>query len=186
MRRRLAFLVAALLVAGPAEAHKLKVFAAVEGNAVSGFAFFVGGGRPEGSAWTAKDAAGKQIATGSTDSEGRFAFSLPATIASAVTITVDTHEAHIASATIAADRLGPVAAASSVAAQQQPGPAAAPATPDAAVAALVNAAVQKQVEPLLERIEQMDSRLRFVDMLSGVFLIIGLVGIALWARARRR
>ena len=80
--------------------------------------------------------------------------------------------------------------AASAAAPPQPSvPPSAPAAAgfsDEKVAALVEAAVQRQVEPLLERIEQMDDRLRFTDILSGIFLIIGLVGIGLWARARRR
>jgi nickel transport protein len=182
MIRMLVLIFAALVLASPAQAHKLKVFAAVEGDRVSGYAFFIGGGRPEGSAWVAKDASGNRIAEGSTDSEGRFAFDLPKTIASDVTITVDTHEAHIASATLAADRLRLIAS-DVPAAVGQTTPAA---MSDRQIAALVSAAVQKQVEPLQERIEQMDSRLRFVDMLSGVFLIFGLVGTALWARGRRR
>ena len=53
------------------------------------------------------------------------------------------------------------------------------------LAALVESAVQRQVEPLLERIEQMDNRLRFTDIMSGIFLIIGLAGIGLWARGRK-
>jgi nickel transport protein len=32
----------------------------------------------------------------------------------------------------------------------------------------------------------MDDRLRFTDVMSGIFLIVGLAGIALWARGRRR
>jgi nickel transport protein len=55
-----------------------------------------------------------------------------------------------------------------------------------ASADLVEAAVQRQVAPLLERIEMMDDRLRFTDVMSGIFLIIGLAGIGLWARGRRR
>ncbi|SHG24679.1 nickel transport protein [Kaistia soli DSM 19436] len=185
MTRLFGLVFIAMVLGSPAQAHKLKVFAAVEGDAVSGYAFFIGGGRPEGSAWIAKDASGNRIAEGSTDGEGRFAFDLPKAIASAVTITVDTHEAHIASTTLAASRLGPIASdlPPTAALEVSAAPAA---TPDPQLAALVSTAVQKQVEPLLERIEQMDARLRFVDVLSGIFLIIGLVGIGLWASGRRR
>jgi nickel transport protein len=176
---------ALLALSLPAEAHKLKVFAAVDGLSVHGYAFFIGGGRPEGSAWIAKDGAGATIASGTTDAEGRFAFELPAAPAGDVTVTVDTHEAHIASATLSARTLGAPDAATP---PPQPG-AAQPATDmadDARLAALVAAAVERGTEPLQERIEIMDSRLRFADILSGVFLIIGLVGIGLWARGKRR
>lgn len=178
-------LAALLALALPAEAHKLKVFAAVDGLSVHGYAFFIGGGRPEGSAWMARDAAGATIASGTTDAEGRFAFDLPAAPAGDVTVTVDTHEAHIASATLSARSLG-ATAASPPPPETSVAPAAEGPTDDARLAALVAAAVERGTEPLQERIEMMDSRLRFADILSGVFLIIGLVGIGLWARSKRR
>ena len=185
-------------LAGPAFAHKLKVFAAVEGDAVAGYAFFIGGGRAMGTSWTAKDDTGKVIATGTTDEEGRFRIVPPEPVTSDITVTVDTHEGHIASTTVAADRFGtaaqgaetppttaPARSSTSPAVPQAAPAATAGTVSDAKVQALVEAAVQRQVEPLLERIEQMDDRLRFTDILSGIFLIIGLVGIGLWARARR-
>lgn len=170
-----AFLASIPLLASPALAHKLKVFATVEGHTVSGYAFFIGGGRPDGGAWTARDAAGRILGQGTTDQEGRFAFDLPAS-ASDITVTVDAHDAHVASATLGAER---VAHPPNVPATAEPDPA------GERLPAQVEAAVQRQVAPLLERIEQMDARLRYVDMLSGVFLIAGLAGMLMWARGRR-
>ncbi|MDQ0509908.1 cobalamin biosynthesis protein CbiL [Ancylobacter amanitiformis] len=172
-------------LAGAAEAHKLKVFAAVEGEKIGGYAFFIGGGRPQGVPWTAKNAQGVEVASGLTDAEGRFSFARPATIASDLTITVDTREAHIASTTLPVSRLGGAAAPPATPAASATGTPAPPLS-DTRLAALVEAAVQRQVEPLEERIEAMDSRLRFVDALSGVFLILGLGGMALWEKGRRR
>lgn len=183
-------LIAAL--ANPAAAHKLKVFAAVKGDAVAGYAFFVGGGRAKGTPWIAKDANGTVIATGETDAEGNFRLVPPRPVVSDIIITVDTREGHIASAVIAATRFGALPAAAApapspktVVAPDQAGATGAAQLSKDEVAALVEAAVQRQVEPLLERIEQMDDRLRFTDILSGIFLIIGLAGMGLWARARR-
>jgi len=181
---------------GPAAAHKLKVFAAVEGDAVTGYAFFIGGGRARGTPWVAKDAAGAVIATGETDADGVYRFVPPQPVASGITITVDTREGHIASAFLAASRFGgaatvdpaaPAAQASvrDTGASATEAESATPPLADERIAALVEVAVQRQVEPLLERIEEMDSRLRFTDILSGLFLIAGLAGIGLWARGRR-
>ncbi|WP_238121370.1 MULTISPECIES: cobalamin biosynthesis protein CbiL [unclassified Xanthobacter] len=183
-------LLLALAFAGPAQAHKLKVFAAVAGETVSGYAFFIGGGRPQGAAWTARDATGTQLAGGDTDTEGAFRFTLPQGFASDLTVTVDTHDAHVASTTLAASRFDGAAPAQSPPASAARPPTAAPATMGPStdpqqLAAVVDAAVARQIEPLLERIEALDSRLRFVDALSGIFLIIGLAGGALWLRARR-
>lgn len=181
MKRFAVALLIGLALVSPAASHKLKVFTAIEGQTVRGYAFFTGGGRPEGSHWIAKDAAGKSIAGGTTDAKGSFAFELPADIATDVTVTVDTHDAHIASATLAASRFKN--AATEKLAAEAP---AAPAHDDTRLAALIAAAVAKEVEPLRERLEAMDSRLRFADILSGVFLILGLAGIGLWARGKRR
>lgn len=182
MIRLLLPLLLALALAGPAQAHRLKVFATVEGAEAKGYAFFIGGGRAEQTPWVAKDAAGSRIAEGTTDGEGRFAFPVSPPPTSDITVTVDTREGHIASATLPAARFGGVVTAASKPAIETP---AAPAT-DAPLAALVEAAVQRQVEPLMEQIDRMESRLRFTDMLSGVFLILGLAGMGLWARGRRR
>lgn len=188
MMRRLAILLLLAVLASPASAHKLKVFATVEGDRIGGYAFFVGGGRPEGSSWVAKDRDGQLIAEGTTDKDGRFSFDLPKPPRSDITVTVDTHEAHIASATLHADRF--ITTPTGAVPAQSPGttsPSRAAATlANSELSALVDIAVQKQIEPLMERIEQMNSRLRFVDIVSGTFLILGLAGILLWARGRRR
>jgi nickel transport protein len=191
MTRLLAAPLLVLVFAAPAEAHKLKVFATVEGDAVKGYAFFVGGGRAQGTDWVASSGPGTRLAEGKTDGEGRFVFAVPGPPASGVTITVDTHEGHIASATLPAARFGALTVASQEAGER-PGPeprqpsAEQPSPSEQQIAALVAAAVQRQVEPLMEQIEQMDSRLRYADILSGVFLILGLAGMALWASGRRR
>ncbi|HWJ73949.1 MAG TPA: cobalamin biosynthesis protein CbiL [Kaistia sp.] len=192
MKRLLLSLALLLAVLGPAEAHKLKVFAAVEGNSVHGYAFFIGGGRAENTSYVAKDAGGTQLADGRTDINGAFAFDLVRPPASDVTITVDTHEGHIASATLPVSRFGvtALAAPASLPAKKGPQPEAAPAPAiapgNAEIAALVDAAVQRQVEPLMEQIDQMDSRLRLTDTISGIFLILGLAGMASWALGRRK
>lgn len=191
MIRVLLTLVFVVALAPAAEAHRLKVFAAVAGPSVTGYAFFVGGGRARGTPWVAKDAAGGEVAAGTTDDEGRFAFAVPPTAMSDITITVDTQEGHIASATLPASRFARGGGASpqpaqAVASQPQAPVAAGPQEPDQRLAVLVDAAVQRQIEPLMEQIDQMDSRLRFTDILSGVFLILGLAGMGLWASSRRK
>lgn len=197
MMRALILLLALFVAVTPAAAHKLKVFATVEGDAVKGYAFFVGGGRAQQVSWVAKGADGRAIANGATDDEGRFNFAIPPPPVPDITITVDTHEGHIASATLPAARFDGAAALTppgpAVADAQGSSPAPTAATPAAAAgltpqqtAALVDAAVQRQVEPLMEQIEAMDSRLRFTDVISGVFLILGLAGMGLWANGRRK
>ena len=174
----------ALVMASPAGAHSLRVFAKVTDGQVSGYGFFVGGGRPQGVAWRA-EMGGEPFASGRTGAEGGFAFAAPAPVLADVVVTLDTAEGHIAQATLPPARFGAAPLPPSPALQTL-APQTAPAATDPPLPAdLVEAAVARQVAPLIERIEQMDARLRLADVMSGVFLIIGLAGIALWARSRK-
>ncbi len=188
-------LLLALVLASPAAAHKLKVFAAVEGNQIAGYGFFIGGGRAQDTPWVAKTENGTVVGEGRTGPEGDFRFTVPEPLTSDITVSLNTEEGHIASKTIAAARFGTEAdtaagqaqVAVTTTGQNDPASAAAPPqVTEKQIAGLVETAVQRQVEPLLERIEQMDDRLRITDILSGIFLIIGLAGIGLWARGLKK
>lgn len=84
-------------------AHSLKVFARTDGEQISGYAFFVGGGRPVGAEWVAT-AAGKAVAEGQTGAEGEYAFAVPNTVSDDIAITVDVKDGHIASTRVASGR----------------------------------------------------------------------------------
>lgn len=190
--RVLLALVLALMLASPAAAHSLRVFAQVLEGQVSGYGFFIGGGRPAGASWRAQ-IGDQPLAQGVTDAAGGFAFAAPEAVAAPVTVTLNTGEGHIAHATLPPERFsGPGAPQALPAARVAPVPGAKPASaPDpAALAALVEAATARatarEVAPLIERIEAMDARMRLTDLISGLCLIAGLAGVALWARGRRR
>jgi len=197
MRRLILPLLVLLCLALPASAHSLRVFAKVEGDRIGGYAFFIGGGRPNGATWTARMGEAP-LAAGKTDAEGGFAFAAPDPVTATITVTVDTGDGHVASADLGPERFGAGAASLAagaigtrpaqplidMGASQPDRPAPALSAQD--TAALVEAAVERQVAPLLERIEAMDARLRITDIVSGIFLIFGLAGMALWALGRRR
>lgn len=104
MIRALLFLLA-LLLSGPAAAHSLRLFAKVEGREVSGYGFFVGGGRPHGADWSAR-MAGLPLARGETDAEGGFRFEVPEAVTGDVVIALDTGEGHMARVTLPPERFG--------------------------------------------------------------------------------
>ena len=192
MLRIVSGILVAIFIVTPAAAHSLRVFAKVEGRTVAGYGFFVGGGRPQGAMWTATmdDAT---LFAGRTDEAGGFAFQVPGRVTHDVVVVIDTGEGHVASVRLAPARFGAIgapAAPSGSAALEAAAPEASagalrqPPSPD--VAALVDAAVARQVAPLLERLEAMDARMRFTDIVSGLFLILGLAGAGLWALGGRR
>ncbi len=188
----LAVLLLALAAPRPAEAHRLKVFATVEDGRVSGYGFFVGGGRPAGARVVARDGTGRVLFEGTTDGDGAFAFR-PEGVAGDLTITLTVGDGHGASTTIAAARLGaapaPAPAPAPQPAGEDPGEAAAPADPEALRALIeesVAAAVSREMRPLLEAYAEAEARVRFNDVVGGVGMIVGLAGVALWARSRLR
>ncbi|MEP9351358.1 cobalamin biosynthesis protein CbiM [Xanthobacter sp. KR7-225] len=214
----LAGLVLALAPA-PAAAHRLKLFVTVEGDRVSGYAFFIGGGRPNGAPVAFRDASGRTLGTATTDADGAFAFTPERS--ETITVVVDAGDGHAAEARVTADRFaggagpsaapgvgpsagmssipmaaGPAPGASSSVARRANGPApadapdaAAPALPaacdPAALAALVDVAVARQIRPLLEAEAEAEGRVRFNDVMGGIGMIVGLAGAALWASSRR-
>lgn len=170
--------VLAICLPGGAMAHRLKVFAAVQDGAVAGYAFFVGGGRPKSVPFTVTDAQGQTLFSGYTDGEGGFRW--PAPVPADYTILVNAEDGHVAKAVLPAARFG-----GAVPTVPVPTPArAAPVATD--LDPIVAEAVRREMMPLLQRIEEMDSRMRLTDVVSGLFLILGGAGGAMWLSSRRR
>lgn len=187
-----ALLLALCLTTG-AEAHRLKLFATVENGVVQGYGFFIGGGRPSEAELIIRDGAGTELFRGPAAADGSFRFTpaVPADLA----LTMNAGDGHVADARIAADRFpqagGLAAQAAEGVTSSVPVEAAMPATGDGAglaqlVDRSVDRAVSRQIAPLLEAYSEADGRVRFNDVVSGIAVIIGLAGAALWASSRRR
>jgi nickel transport protein len=182
--RRTLLLALALLLAGamPAAAHRLKLFATVEDGTITGYAFFIGGGRPQGSTIVIRDGAGTEVFRTTTDDEGRFAWKPPGP--DRFTVVVDARDGHAAETVLEAERFGgaPMPGAAAGASQAPPQNAGEASMIEAAV----DRAVARQIRPLLEAYDAAEGRARFNDVMGGIGMIIGLAGIALWASGRRR
>lgn len=174
MIRRLALaLVLVLAATAPAAAHRLKLFATVEGDTIAGYAFFIGGGRPQGADIVIRDAAGQVVHRTATDAQGGFAWTPPAP--GDFTVTVDARDGHVATIAIGPDRFAEI--------PTTPAPATSPET--AAIEQAVDRAVARQIRPLLEAYDEAEGRIRFNDVVGGIGMIVGLGGIALWLSGRR-
>jgi nickel transport protein len=73
----LALLVLLLLVAAPAMAHKVNIFAYVENGTVYTESYFPDGKAVEDGSIEVLDGAGKKLLEGKSDKDGRFSFPLP-------------------------------------------------------------------------------------------------------------
>jgi nickel transport protein len=191
----------ALTGATSAQAHRLKLFVSVEGMTVSGYAFFIGGGRPQDVDFVIKDAAGAPVHRGRTDEKGAFAWTAAAP--DDYTLSLDTGDGHFVDEKIPTGRFSltapaiatavqaaaetPPAAADSPANTAAPSPATIdPETLTRFVEAAGDRAVARQLRPLIEAQNLAEARLRFNDIMGGVGMIVGLAGLAAWAMSRRR
>jgi nickel transport protein len=163
-----------LLLAGPAQAHKLKLFVTSEGAQILGDVYFSGGGKAQGVGGEVRGPDGALVGKITTGTDGSFRF----TAASRMdhVITVDGGDGHSVTATIAAADLPASLPAGAVAPQAPP-----PAEMDA-----VEAAVARQIRPLRQQLDAYEDKLRLHDILGGIGTIFGVFGVLAWLSARRK
>jgi len=174
---------ACLVFCQAAHAHKMKLFATSEGNSVSGYVYFVGGGRAQDMTVTVTDPAGQTLAEVTTDDEGAFSFEASEPVDH--TFTAESADGHAASFTVSAADLGfadtntPAAPTSD---DQEPAAAVAAPADAEALEQIVRHAVAQQVNPLREQLDAFEAKRRFQDILGGVGYIFGVIGLALYWR----
>jgi nickel transport protein len=169
--RLAAFVLLMLLAAPAAQAHRLKLFATLEGAVISGQAYFAGGGPAIELPGRLLGPDGAATAEFRTDAEGRF--SVKAAARQDYTLAVDSGDGHTATFKVGRDELPPELPA---------GQAAVPSD----LAQLVEAAVARQVKPLREQLDAYEAKVRLHDILGGIGTILGVFGLAAFAASRRK
>jgi nickel transport protein len=165
-------LVATLVAAFPALAHRMNLFALAEGPEIRGTVTFAGGGRGANLPVRIEGPDGSPLAEARTDAQGNFAFT--ATRRQDHRLSVDTEDGHGARFLVRAEELP---------ASLPEGPSA-PSIPPPAVQDL-EAVVARQIAPLRMQIEAYEQRIRWHDVLGGIGYILGLAGIAFFLLGRR-
>lgn len=185
-------------------AHKVNVFAYVEGDTIIAESYFSDGRKCHACNVEVYNDKGKKLLDGQTDDEGRFSFRIPER--TTLLIRLNAPMGHLAEYTIPATDLPsnlPQAAPSvtgglpsSVAGKstQQPIPRAeapkdipAPMTPEMAeLEQIVDRSVARQLAPILRALEEEKDKQRFSDIIGGIGYIIGLMGLAAYLHSRRR
>lgn len=201
MRRAAVGLLLALLVtsvAAPAEAHRLKAFASVDGTTINGSAYFPGMGMARGVAVEVLAPDGSILATTTTDDEGRFTVTIRRRIDHR--IVVDGGDGHRAEYLVRAEEMpqslaglpelsADVVAATTASAAPSPPPAAAVApgatTIGPELEQAIDHAVARHIGPLREQLDAFEDAIRFRDILGGLGWIVGLTGIACYFIARK-
>jgi nickel transport protein len=195
-------LLALLLGAAPALAHKLNVFAAADGAGIEGSAYFVGGAKAFGARILVTDATGSVLAELEPAADGSFSYQASAPVDHR--IIAETGDGHRAEWRVTAEELAGGFPSRTTDVQQAAAERGAAEATEAAkgpvggevpdskpevlapdIAAAIERAVARQVRPLREELLATRDALRLQDILGGIGYIFGLAGLALWWRSRQ-
>ena len=200
MRRSISRILVMLLLsvcASAAQAHKVNMFATVEGDTVFIEGYFLDGKKPKHCEVTVYDSNDKQLLTGLTNDEGQFSFKIPAT--GPLRVKLNAGEGHLKEITLTADELG--LDISSVGASGNAAPSAATdaeiesvsngganeeAISNAQLQLLVERAVGKTIRPLVREIDELKERRGLSDIIGGIGVIMGVGGLLLYLQARKQ
>lgn len=173
-------------------AHRLRVFAAADGSAISGSAYLSGGGAPRNAVVRVTGPNGEALGQTVTDDRGRFSFTPSRRCHH--TFTIDTGDGHAATFTVPADALPaalpPLAPSSGPTTTTRPAASAAPRAADSPPSPSSDAAdahaISHELRALREQIDRLESSIRLHDVLGGIGYILGLTGLSFYFLAARK
>lgn len=169
-------LAAALLLPLSAMAHKVKVFAAPDGNKVSGKVYFSGGGKGAALEVQVLGKDGAKVDSVRTDGEGAFVY-VPKSQGD-FTFIVDSGDGHTAKASVS---MSGAPAVKEVAAAQTQAP-----SDSKTLESFISQEISKQILPLREQLDHYEEQVRLRDIVGGVGWIMGVAGLAAWFMSRRK
>ncbi len=185
----MAFLTLLLLAASPSCAHRVTIFAWVDGDTIHTESKFGPGQKVRGGEVRVMDDAGNQLLAGRTDANGWFSFPVPQK--TALKIVLDATMGHRAEWFIPLSEITGTdeneVAASTTTEKSPEAPTPSTATTSAKeIETIVEKVLERKLEPLnrmLAEIQQPGPSFR--DIVGGIGYILGLMGIAAWFRYRK-
>jgi nickel transport protein len=178
------------LLAGQSLAHRVNIFAWVEGDTILVECKYPDGTRVYEGVIRVLDSAGKELLSGKTNDKGEFSFKVPKP--DDLNIVLEAGMGHRADWSLSKQDLAPSGAAPEPAARSQPDarPGPAPADPRPPQAAndldqAIERALDKKLAPVLRMLAEMhEQKVRLTDVLGGIGYIIGLVGVAAYFKRK--
>ncbi len=203
---------ASLMTTTAAMAHRVNVFAWVDGDEVHTESKFSGGTLVRSGGITVKDEkTGAVVNQGTTNDKGEYSFRLPEGFAKTghgLVVEISAGEGHRNTWTVQPDEISADASAAAEATNAPAAPAAAPAAPAVQTAAaaatattaapagaltraeveeIVDKALQRQLNPMKRTLaEALDPSIKVSDVVGGIGWIFGLFGVAAIFSNRRR
>ena len=180
------FLAVCLLLPGFAQAHNVIGGVYAIGNTIEGEVGFSNGDMAaEGTEVTVTDAAGNELAKVFTDAEGLFAFEASQRIEHHFFANLSS--GHVLELTLPADELPETLPGGAVVGTAKVKPVSANYSGDqAALQAMIEKAVAKQVKPLRQELAAYKEKAGLQDIVGGIGYIFGLCGVGIWWRERQK
>jgi nickel transport protein len=183
-----------LTAASPAAAHRVIIFAWVEGNTVYTESKFPGGKKVNKGRILVYDPHGKQLLEGETNEQGEFAFTIPER--SALRIILEAGAGHRAEWTVPLEEIEgtasdpvdvvPIASTGAEETEQQAQLSATPGMGADEIQLAVEKALDKKLKPIVTMLVRSQTQGPTIkDILGGVGYILGLVGVASYFHYRR-
>lgn len=183
------FLIAAGMLSvvtdGQVLAHKVNIFAYVEGDSVYTESYFNDGRKCKNSTISVYDASGEQLREGTTDDEGIFVFPVPKR--EKLKIVLNASMGHRAEYVLSRGELTGEEVQEEVSTVQNP--AGGETVTDGDIARVIDQALARRLGPLTEavrRLEKQQERASLRDVLGGIGYIFGLMGLYYYFRSRPR
>ncbi len=181
-----AFFLALLCAVSVVHAHKVNMFANVEGNRVVVEGYFADGKKAKEATIQVFAPDGTKLVQGKADAEGIFTFDVPQITDLRISLYAGMGHrteytipaADLQSAGTASDSGAGEAAASSPA-------AASAAVNQAELRAIVQQAVGESLTPVMRGISELKEQKSFSDIVGGIGFIVGLLGIFFYLKARK-
>ncbi len=180
---------AILLIGLPlcAYAHKVNIFAYVEGDMVYTESYFPDGKKVEGGIIEVYDSQGNKILEGLTDREGQFKFKIPKK--DDLKIILNATMGHKNSYILSADELSDIYSEEN---QQRVKPGdsrtqgAVQVSPEQ-LRGIIDDSLQRQLRPLIRQLSKMNQdRISFTEVIGGIGYIFGVMGIIFYFLNQRR
>jgi nickel transport protein len=170
----------------PALAHKVTIFAWVEGDTVYTQSKFSGGGKAKGATVVVYDKEGNLLLEGKTDEKGEFSFKVPKK--TDLKVALKTSMGHLAEWTIPAEDIMGVGARlpDDNTTREIRGPTAVGLSRQE-VQAIIDESVDRKLLTITNMLaNSLDRSLRVSEIIGGIGYIFGLVGVALYFTTRRK
>ncbi len=187
----MALTVLCLLWPGAAAAHRVNLFAWVEGDTVHTESKFSGGKRVNGGEIVVYDLKGKQLLSGKTDAEGEFSFKIPEKVG--MKIVIQAGMGHRGEWTIPASEMAstgeepePTVSRKTSQEASKPGIEESPAGLDQ-IRGVLEQSLDRKLNPIVKMLaESRDKGPTISDILGGIGYILGLMGLAAYLHFRRK